>query len=153
MSLGSKNLMKPRDLRFISNEVRQRQKNLQETTDGIPTVTHDVECPVCKQKMSLKRHAIYGLFWACPTYAACGTSHGARSDGSPLGRPASRETKEWRVKAHKVFDQIWQSGEMSRAHAYMWLGRVMGKTIEGGHIALFTIEECQELIQHVKRRA
>lgn len=145
--------MQRRDLRFLSNQVRQRQKNLQEVQTDIPVVETVIECPVCKRQMTLRRHAQYGLFWGCDSYASCGTSHGARPDGTPLGEPATRETKEWRVRAHAAFDPLWQSGKLTRNEAYDWLCQVMNKTLEKGHIALFSVEECQQLIEHVKARS
>ena len=142
-----------RSLRSISNKVRQRQRAPQECDEDIPVVAHYVECPVCNGQMKLRRHVQQGLFWACDTYMICGTSHGAAPDGAPLGKPATPETKVWRIKAHEAFDPLWKSGEFSRSGAYEWLCEVMGKTEEEGHIALFTIEECQMLIEHVGNRS
>ncbi len=144
--------MKPRDLRFVSNEHRQRQRVLQERNEQLPHVDAELECPVCGCSMSLRRHVQYGLFWGCSTYAACGTKHGAHADGTPLGTPATPETKVWRVKAHQAFDPLWQSGKLTRNEAYQWLQLVMGKSVEEGHIGLFTLDECQALIQHVVDR-
>jgi zinc-finger-containing domain len=49
-------------------------------------------------------------FWLC----VCGAYVGShKRDGSPLGSPAGRRTKDARIRAHKWFDPIWQSGRMT----------------------------------------
>jgi hypothetical protein len=57
---------------------------------------------------------------------------------------------EARIRAHKVFDALWLSHKMTRSEAYEWLCQVMNKTPEMGHIGLFSLEECDELIEKVK---
>lgn len=57
-----------------------------------------------------------------------------------------------RVRAHAVFDELWQSGQMTRTEAYGWLCAVMGKTEEEGHISCFDVQECELLIQKVQER-
>ena len=141
-----------KDLRYIANQTKQRQRQAAETTEDIPQVDADVQCPVCKAKMTLRRHTRFGLFWGCPTYAACGTSHGAHADGTPLGVPADQHTKTWRHRAHVAFDRLWESGRLSRTDAYAWLCQVMEKTQEEGHIGRFTIEECKLLIEKIEER-
>lgn len=59
---------------------------------------------------------------------------------------------EARIRAHKAFDVLWMSQEMTRDEAYNWLCVVMAKTPEMGHIGLFSLEECSELIAKVERR-
>ncbi len=100
--------------------------------------------------MHLRRSVHNVLFWACDSYVACGTSHGAHADGTPLGIPADAETKAWRVKAHHAFDSLWRLGEFSRNEAYAWLCQRMNMTRDEGHIGRFTIEECQLLIAYVE---
>lgn len=140
-----------RDLRSLSNRVRQGQRQAEETTEGVPRVDVELSCPVCKDRMTLRKN-LTGLFWGCDTYVSCGTTHGAHEDGRPLGTPADPETKEWRVRAHRAFDPLWQTGKMSRREAYDWLCQVMGKTSEEGHIGHFTIEECKQLIEKIEER-
>lgn len=140
-----------RSLRHLSNRVRQSQRTAEESNEDIPNVDAELTCPACKCRMRLRR-GIYGLFWGCDTYVLCGTTHGAHEDGTPLGLPADRETKAWRMRAHASFDPLWQSGKLSRSAAYQWLCHVMGKTQDDGHIGRFTIEECQMLIDKIEER-
>jgi ssDNA-binding Zn-finger/Zn-ribbon topoisomerase 1 len=140
-----------RDLRHISHRLKQGQHEAHET-DDVPEVDVELTCPACKRPMRLRRHELYGLFWGCDTYVACGTKHGAHADGRPLGTPADQETKEWRVKAHDAFDPLWKTGKLTRSDAYEWLCQVMGKTKEEGHIGHFTVEECKGLIEKIEER-
>lgn len=116
-------------------------------------------CPECGGLMVLKLgpqtvdwHAKHPVFYGCAAYPACRCTHGAHADGRPLGTPADAATKRARMAAHEAFDQLWKSRAMSRKEAYRWLRLVMRMTLEQGHIARFTIAECEELIGHVSRR-
>lgn len=51
-----------------------------------------------------------------------------------------------RIRAHGVFDPLWQDGWMRRRDAYRWLSWVMGLTMKDTHIGLFTIEQCHQVI-------
>lgn len=59
---------------------------------------------------------------------------------------------EARIRAHKVFDPLWQSNKMTRTEAYEWLCEAMNKTPDLGHIGLFSLEECDELIEKVNEK-
>lgn len=59
---------------------------------------------------------------------------------------------EARIRAHKVFDPLWKSNKMTRGEAYDWLCEVMNKTPDMGHIGLFSIDECEELMAEVNER-
>jgi len=92
------------------------------------------------------RNSKYGLFYGCVEYPKCKAAHGAHEDGKPLGIPASKPTKEARIRAHDAFDQLWKGrGGMKRGDAYVWMQKAMGLTIEEAHIGRFTIEQCEQL--------
>lgn len=104
-------------------------------------------CPDCGAPMKLKgsRH---GLFYGCTKWSEtrCRGSHGAHADGRPLGTPATRDTKDARIRAHAVFDQLWQYRGAKRSEAYRWMRKTMKLTIEQAHIGHFTLEQCDQLI-------
>ena len=54
------------------------------------------------------------------------------------------------MRAHQVFDQIWESGELTRADAYEWLQFVMGLIPDECHIGLFSVPQCAEVERHVR---
>jgi ssDNA-binding Zn-finger/Zn-ribbon topoisomerase 1 len=111
----------------------------------------ELKCPECGEIMRLISTA-KGIFYACPDMR-CGTFHGAHSDGRPVGEPADRETRDWRIKAHQIFDKLWLGkGKGARNSAYCWLQRVLGMTAQECHIGLFTAGQCQRVIYAVRQR-
>jgi hypothetical protein len=69
-----------------------------------------------------------------------------------LGKPANKETKLARMRAHATFDQIWKQRLVrNRWAAYNWLRQVMGMSESQGHIANFNIEQCSTLMRLVCR--
>jgi ssDNA-binding Zn-finger/Zn-ribbon topoisomerase 1 len=108
-------------------------------------------CPDCGADMVLKESK-YGLFYSCVEFPFCKATHGAHANGEPLGTPANKETKEWRIKAHKLFDQLWKGknpyfkGRWRRSQSYRFLRECMGMTADQAHIGNFNIETCKMLI-------
>ncbi len=91
------------------------------------------------------RDSKYGLFYGCTKYPTCSATHGAHKDGNPLGIPATKITKQARIAAHDVFDQLWKQRHMSRKEAYAWMQRAMGLPSGEAHIGRFTVEQCDAL--------
>nr|BDD45321.1 hypothetical protein 40 [bacterium] len=113
-----------------------------------------IPCPKCPGRLRLRRSK-YGLFYGCVNYPRCDASHGAHPDGTPLGIPANDETKEWRIKTHNIFDELWgrenpyldrYTKKWRRTIAYMWLGEKMSLSEEECHIGRFDIYKCKEAI-------
>ena len=111
----------------------------------------NVECPYCGEPAKLVDSAIiygrsYGMIWDCrPCDAYVGTHNGSK-DHAPLGRLADRELREWKKRAHAVFDPLWKSGQMSRPEAYKCLQEVMGMTADEAHIGKFDVADCMRLV-------
>lgn len=106
-----------------------------------------IYCPECGAEMVL-RNSKYGLFYGCSRYPECQATHGAhQNSGKPLGVPADKETKQWRIKAHDIFDTYWKRWGMKRQEAYKFLQTTMGLSLKEAHIGRFTKQQCQELIQ------
>ncbi len=107
-------------------------------------------CPECKSDMIL-RNSKYGLFYGCVNYPKCQSTHGAHNtgklQGEPLGIPADKETKEWRIKAHNVFDKLWKKNGLKRTEAYSLLQMIMGMEPEDAHIGKFNIRQCKKVIK------
>jgi ssDNA-binding Zn-finger/Zn-ribbon topoisomerase 1 len=122
------------------------------TTDTHPGMREDLDCPECGASMVL-RNSRYGPFYGCIAYPKCKATHGAHEDGSPLGIPADKETKRWRMKCHEVFDQLWKNPEYcySRREAYELLQRLTGLPEEEAHIGRFDIDTCKRVIQKINR--
>jgi hypothetical protein len=89
-------------------------------------------------------------FWLCEK---CGAYVGCHGDSEvPLGTPANANLRYWRRKAHENFDPIWRSKKMTRTGAYSWLASRLGISADRCHIGMFTEEQCQEVIRHVKSK-
>ena len=109
--------------------------------------------------MVLRNSQKFGLFYGCARYPDCNATHGAYSDGKPLGIPANKETKNARIKAHSAFDELWKDkrnkGALNaRSDAYKWLAEKLGITPEECHIGRFNIEMCKrvmEICEHEKK--
>lgn len=67
--------------------------------------------------------------------------------------PADDETRQLRNQCHKLFDPLWKRKTkfMSRAHAYTWLRHFMGLGQVEAHIGCFDKEQCEKLIEELKR--
>lgn len=104
-------------------------------------------CPECEGSLVL-RLSKYGLFYGCNNYPICKATHGAHPDGTPLGIPANKETKAWRIKAHQVFDKLFEgeNAVMIRDEAYAYMQTIMNLSEEQAHISKFDVEHCKELI-------
>ena len=103
-------------------------------------------CPDCAVDM-VQRTSMYGVFWSCPRYPECQNTIGAhQSTGEPLGVPASKEGRAWRIKAHASFDALWDCKDgISRSEAYLWLTKKM-KLGEQAHIGNMDIGQCRKVV-------
>lgn len=113
----------------------------------------DLRCPEpnCGALMRL-RPSKYGLFYGCTTFPDCRSTHGAHPDGSPLGIPATGDTKKARIAAHAVFDRLWdrphfrkKERKRARNDAYRWLAAQIG--VREIHIGELNVEECAKVIE------
>ena len=74
-----------------------------------PLARIDLKCGDCGAEMRLRTSPKWDRpFYGCSKFPECRGSHGARTDGAPLGVPGNKETKLARIRAHKVFDVLWQ---------------------------------------------
>jgi len=115
-----------------------------------PGERKDLLCAECGQPMQL-RSSRFGPFYGCTTWPNCEGTHGAHPDGAPKGIPADKPTRLARIRAHTVFDRIWKSKAKKRHQAYGWMRQAMGLSHSEAHIAMFSIEQCEKLIQLVYR--
>jgi hypothetical protein len=117
-------------------------------------------CPYCNKeskKVSGKKiypylpklwHKTYYECSPCGTYVGChpGTER-------PLGVPANKDLRTIRIRAHSVFDTLWQSGKMKRGQAYCWLERELKLEPGDCHIGLFSFDQCVKAIELCTRKA
>ncbi len=115
-------------------------------------------CPYCGQESKIVTgDEIYcgredlkdRYYYEClPCDAYVGTHKGTLR---PYGTLANLELRKARNEAHKVFDEIWQTGRMSRTHAYSWLCRQTDIEYKSCHIGLMDLDQCNLIITIVNQ--
>jgi len=108
-------------------------------------------CPDCGSRLVL-RTGKYGPFWGCIRYPDCGGGHSAHRDGTPMGVPASAETRKLRVEVHNLFDQLWRGPkrQMTRSQAYRLLALLLNVGPAKAHISQLTSQQCRALIPQLR---
>src|SRR3970040_2712474 len=107
----------------------------------------------CGSDMALRKSK-YGPVYGCARYPECDGAIGMHPDGTPLGVPADKETRTKRIEAHEVFDELWKSlgAPYTRTQAYFEMRCMMGLSDDEAHIANFTKEQCERMIEKVHQR-
>lgn len=128
-------------------------------------------CPYCERPAILRDsecvyNRSYGMIWICVQCQAWVGVH--KGTTKPLGRLANKELRDWKIKAHAVFDPLWEakykhrlaggaskSGRPGGAHykkayargsAYKWLAGEMGIDSKQCHIGMFDVEQCKQVV-------
>lgn len=115
-------------------------------------IEHDVNCPDCGAKMVLRQTSKFKYkngdprpFYGCSRFPLCKGSHGAHPDGSPLGTPADKMTKELRIDAHDMMDRWMDAQGFSRKQGYARLQEDFGCEV---HIGELDAAGCQKLMNY-----
>lgn len=98
----------------------------------------------------------YGMIYLCrPCKAWVGVHKGS---STALGRLANDELREWKKKAHSLFDPLWQrkinkgfSKKMARGAGYKWLANELGIDIDLCHIGMFDVDTCKQVVEICKK--
>jgi hypothetical protein len=114
-----------------------------------------VKCPYCKARATLRSATVvYGdsakseYLFVCSRYPKCDSYVGAhKKTKEPFGTLADKNLRLKRIQAHRVFNQLWERGFMSKAQAYKWAQSRFGLNSEQTHIGLFSEYMCSELIR------
>lgn len=122
-----------------------------ETTGG------SVKCPYCNRTPEfMTSKEFYGTDYGSNVYVCrpCDAYVGTHGRGkTPLGTLANEETRRWRKTAHSILDPMWKGKyqTMSRGQVYGWLQATMNLSAEAAHIGKFNVQQCKELVEHVKK--
>lgn len=106
----------------------------------------ELKCPECGDRLILKNSPRFGPFYGCVRWPDCDGTHSAHRDGTPMGIPANRETKQARRNAHNAFDSLRIELDWSKARGYEWLAKRMGMLPKKCHIGRFNKQQCQQVI-------
>lgn len=114
-----------------------------------------VKCPYCKAQAQLHPASFLNikgspddLYYVCARYPACNSYVKAHTfNRLPMGTLANPRLRRKRQEAHQAMEQLWLNGLMSRKEAYRWLQIQMGLPAEEAHIAKFSEQRCEQVIQ------
>ena len=112
-----------------------------------------ITCPYCNKEPEWVENSVvygrrYGRSYMCYYCKSCDSYVGCHQNTrSPLGTMANKELREWRKRAHAVFDPLWKGGKKSRGSAYELLSNIMKKNEV--HIGQSTVEECKQIIEAI----
>lgn len=127
----------------------------------------DLICPYCGSNAPLEstkkiyQGRDFGLAYICSQYPTCDAYVGCHKEsGKPLGRLANKELREWKIKAHAAFDELWkrklakrrkERGEdykviYARGSGYKWLRGQLGIEAKDCHIGMFDVDMCKRVI-------
>ena len=117
--------------------------------------TRQIRCPYCGSIAVIRSAAdIYqdpkrkDKLYVCSNYPACGAYVGMNPiTREPYGSLADGDLRHLRIRAHRLFDQLWQKGVMSRNDAYRWLADYFNLPLRDAHIGMFSEYRCGELIR------
>lgn len=124
-------------------------------------------CPYCNGEAILESTTKiysrdYGLAYICKNYPICDAYVGVHNETTkPLGRLANAELREWKKKAHSVFDPLWkrklqkrrqERGEYykkkyARSAGYRWLAEQLGIERKDCHIGMFDVDLCKRVVE------
>ncbi len=117
----------------------------------------NIKCPYCGSQAFLRPASVLGKtgqneinekYYVCARYPFCDSYVKAhRHNQMPMGTLANAELRKKRQKAHKALQQLIDRGLMSRSEAYHWLQLQMGLPQEDAHIAKFSDQRCEQVIQ------
>lgn len=118
-----------------------------------------IRCDYCNQPAELvtgrtvyphRPDLFHKMFWVCHPCDARVGCHAKGSGREPLGRLANAELRAAKVAAHSAFDPLWRGAKnhkVARTTAYQWLARRMGLAGSQCHIGMFTVEQCQRVVE------
>lgn len=126
-----------------------------------------VICPYCgKEAILVDSQEVYsvsyGMIWLCRPCNAYVGCHENSDTHKPKGRLANKELRQWRIKAHELFDPLWKkkmvrdgcSKSVARKAGYKWLAGELGIPPSECHISWLSLEMCKravEICQNLKK--
>lgn len=55
------------------------------------------------------------------------------------------------MACHRVFDEWWQKGQMTRRQAYKRLQEIMQMSVGDAHFGRFNADQCREFLKRVEQ--
>lgn len=106
-----------------------------------------IPCPGCGGRLFPSQPPKYPRpVFRCQNFPACDMMVGSDGNGQPLGTPADKLTRHARIRAHHAFDTYRNKRRWERKEAYRWLQEQMRLTPQRCHIAMFNIDQCNQVV-------
>lgn len=92
------------------------------------------------------------MLYVCAHYPEC-NAYVRVHEGTkmPVGKLANHELRTLRRTAHHYFDQLYQSGMMSKQDAYLWLADVIHAPLSEAHIGYLGEYYCKQVIEESRK--
>lgn len=92
------------------------------------------------------------MLYVCSHYPECDAYVRVRAGTNiPVGSLANHELRTLRRTAHQYFDQLHQSGYMSKQDAYQWLADVICAPLSEAHIGYLGEYYCKRVIEESRK--
>ena len=132
------------------NKQKKKRKGLK--TDGM-------RCPYCGGTVQYRSaDGIYQensrgtMLYVCSHYPECDAYVRVHAGTKiPVGSMANHELRALRRSAHHYFDQLYQSGCMSKQDAYLWLADLIAAPLSQAHIGYLGEYYCKLVIEESKK--
>ena len=118
-----------------------------------------IRCPYCKGPVSFRSaDGIYRdnrnkvMLYVCNRYPKCDAYVRTHAGTNiPVGTLANHELRTLRREAHFYFDQLHQTGLMSKQDSYQWLADLICVPLSEAHIGLLGEYYCKQVIEESRR--
>lgn len=117
---------------------------------------YQIRCPYCGAAAAMRPAGdIYGYspqskgkhLYVCTNWPVCDSYVAAHKDDlRPMGTMANGELRHKRILAHKALDSYQKATHMNKWAGYVWLQVKLGMEPDKAHIAMFSEEECDRVI-------
>ena len=92
------------------------------------------------------------MLYVCSHYPQCDAYVRVHAGTNiPVGSLANHELRTLRRTAHQYFDQLHQSGYMSKQDAYQWLADLICAPLSEAHIGHLGEYYCKQVIEESRR--
>lgn len=118
-----------------------------------------MRCPYCGGKVVFrsadgvyKENKFQTMLYACSNYPKCDAYVRVKpGTKKPVGTLADAKLRALRTEAHFYFDQIYESGYMTKTQAYQWLAYKVSAPLSQAHIGYMREYYCQKVIEECRR--
>lgn len=115
---------------------------------------NQMRCPYCGATVMLRdasfvygKNALEEKIYVCSNYPSCDAYVGVLPHSNePKGTLANGDLRHKRIETHRIFDEIWKKGIMSRKDAYRWMRDQLFLNAKEAHIGNFSAYMCERLM-------